>query len=495
VESTPPLIATPIAVPFTDLLALFLPLLYYQRIDVACPGKRQGRRDFPRQPWPASVAGESPRLRTPYHKGPPYPTMAKKKSGKGRTLPELLAPAGTFEKMVTAIHYGADAVYLGGSRYSLRAKAGNFDDESMAGAVAYARERGVKVYVTVNIFAHQEDLAGLDDYLLFLGKLKVAGLIVADPGVFALAGRILPAMPRHLSTQANVTNSAAASFWLAQGASRLNLARELSLAEIGAIRREVAGELEVFVHGALCISYSGRCLLSSYLTGRDANQGNCAHPCRFRYVLQEEKRPGQYFPVEEDERGSYIFNAKDLCLLDSLPRLVATGVDSLKIEGRMKSIFYVGGVVRVYRAALDYLAGLAEEAWREPEAITMPAAFLEEIGRTGTRGMSENFLYHPPGAAEMLYDSSRASQEYEPVAVIRAGGEAPLVEIRNTLAVGETVEYMPRGIAAVPLRVTAMRDPAGQFLLRANPGNHLHLHTEPGLTTAEAPGIIRRRRS
>ncbi len=419
--------------------------------------------------------------------------MKKKKSVKG-IIPELLAPAGNLEKLVTAVHYGADAVYLGGSRYSLRAKAGNFTAQTMAEAVAYAHDHGVRVYVTVNIFAHHEDLIDLPAYLEGLGRLKVDGLIVADPGIFALARQALPEMPLHLSTQANVTNHAAADYWFSQGAARINLARELSLSEIKLIRDRVDKELEVFVHGALCISYSGRCFLSSYMTGRDANQGNCAHPCRFRYALQEEKRPGQFYPVEEDQRGSYIFNAKDLCLIDSLPCLVATGIDSVKIEGRMKSIFYVGAVVRVYRAALDYLAGLPESAWDTPEEISMPAGFREEILRIGTRGITENFLHGPPGPAEMLYDSSRAVQEFEPVAVIRELGITPLVEVRNTLLAGEAIEYMPRGTALQPVTVIAMRDAEGRELLRANPGNRLYLETEPGLNEAEVHGILRRKR-
>ncbi len=237
--------------------------------------------------------------------------MQEKKSGKGSSvrIPELLVPAGNYEKLVTATHYGADAVYLGGKRYSLRAKAGNFSSEDMARGIAYAHQHGVKVYVTINILAHNDDLEGLADYLREVRDLGADAVIVSDPGILREARQSVPDLPIHLSTQANVTNHAAARFWLDQGVCRLNLARELSLAEIREIRRRARGELEIFVHGALCISYSGRCMLSSYyLTGRDANQGNCAHPCRYRYTLLEEKRPGQYFPVEEDERGTYIFN-------------------------------------------------------------------------------------------------------------------------------------------------------------------------------------------
>ena len=279
-----------------------------------------------------------------------------KSSNRSFSLPELLAPAGSFEKLVTAIHYGADAVYLGGSRYGLRAKAGNFSNESIREAVSYAHRHKVKIYVTVNIIAHGDDFDGLEDYLLLLEDAGVDGLIISDPGILMLAGKTVPGLPIHLSTQANVTNPQAASFWISQGVSRLNLARELSLAEICTIRETVSAELEVFVHGALCISYSGRCMLSSYMTGRDANQGNCAQPCRYSYTLVEEKRPKEFFHVEEDRRGTYIFNSKDLCLLRRLPELVAAGIDAIKIEGRMKSIFYVGGVIRVL-AALSLLPG------------------------------------------------------------------------------------------------------------------------------------------
>ena len=270
-------------------------------------------------------------------------------------VPELLAPAGNFDKLVMAIHYGADAVYLGGLKYSLRARAGNFDDTGIIRAVDYAHAHGVKVYITVNIFAHNRDLDGLSDDLIFLRKADVDGLIIADPGIFHIARQVVPELPLHLSTQANVTNVASAQFWQQQGVSRLNLARELGLEEIRQVRRGTDVELEIFVHGALCISYSGRCMLSNYFTGRDANQGDCAHPCRYSYKLVEEKRPDQYFPVEEDERGTYIFNSRDLCLLQRLPELVSAGVDSIKIEGRMKSIGYVGSVVRLYRAALDWI--------------------------------------------------------------------------------------------------------------------------------------------
>ena len=423
--------------------------------------------------------------------------MNKKESNKAsvRAMPELLAPAGNFEKMVTAIHYGADAVYMGGKQFSLRAKAGNFSDEKMTEAVKYAHDHDVKVYVTINILAHNRDFAGLDDYLRKLQEAEADGLIISDPGILRRARKCVPNIPVHLSTQANVTNAEAAEFWFEQGVSRLNLARELSLEEIQEVRRKVRGELEIFVHGALCISYSGRCMLSNYMTGRDANQGACAHPCRYSYKLIEEKRPGELFPVEEDERGTYIFNSKDLCLLEGLPELVASGADSLKIEGRMKSIFYVGGVTRIYRAALDYLRDLPDDAWENPAEILLPPIFSEEIAKTGTRGTSQNFFRKAPGSSDMLYTSSRVDMEVEPVAVIRKEGDVPLVEARNVLETGNQIEYMLTGIDCIPCTVTRMETEKGEEISRANPGNRVFLHTEPILQQGRLNGILRRKKS
>lgn len=409
-------------------------------------------------------------------------------------LPELLAPAGNYEKLVSAIHYGADAVYLAGKEFGLRAKAGNFNLETMRKAVQFAHNQGVRIYVTINIFAHNKDFESFAEYLEQLVDIGVDGVIVSDPGILLQVKNLAPEMSIHLSTQANVTNHHSAQFWVNQGVSRLNLARELSLKEIEQIRLAVDSELEVFVHGALCISYSGRCMLSNYLTGRDANQGSCAHPCRFSYSLVEEKRPGEYFPVEEDERGTYIFNSKDLCLLDMLPQLVAAGVDSLKIEGRMKSIFYVGGVTRIYRAALDYLASLPAEAWENPEVITLPETLLEEVRSTGTRGATENFIKDRPGSSEMIYTSSRLSQVYEPVAVIREIEKQLLVEIRNTVIAGETIEYMDRSATCIKTSITSMTDVDGMSVEKANPGNRLYLHLEPPLEAAEVNGILRRKK-
>lgn len=423
--------------------------------------------------------------------------MNKKESNKAvvPSIPELLAPAGNFEKMVTAIHYGADAVYMGGKQFSLRAKAGNFSEEKMMEAVGYAHAHDVKVYITINILAHNRDFSGLDDYLLQLKKAGVDGLIISDPGILRCARKIVPDIPVHLSTQANVTNAQAAQFWFEQGVSRLNLARELSLEELLEVRSETQGELEIFVHGAICISYSGRCMLSNYMTGRDANQGACAHPCRYSYKLLEEKRPGEYFPVEEDERGTYIFNSKDLCLLEGLAELVASGANSLKIEGRMKSIFYVGGVTRIYRAALDYLKDLPTEAWENPAEIVLPSMFGEEIAKTGTRGTSQNFFRQAPGSSEMLYKGSRVQMEVEPVAVIRREGAFPLVEARNVLETGDQIEYMLPGLNCESCTVIRMETEKGEERTRANPGNRIVLHTEPPLQGIRLNGILRRNKN
>lgn len=407
-------------------------------------------------------------------------------------MPELLAPAGNREKLITAIHYGADAVYLGGANWSLRAQAGNFDRAGLREAVSYAHQRGVKVYVTVNIFAHNRDLNGLEDYLLFLREAGADALIVADPGILQLCRETVPELPLHLSTQANVTNKASVRFWAAQGVKRINLARELSLEEIRTIRQAVPDiALEVFVHGALCISYSGRCLLSSYLTGRNANLGDCAHPCRYSYHLLEEKRPGQYFPVVEDKRGTYIFNSRDLCLLNRLPELAAAGIDSVKIEGRMKSVGYVGAAVRVYRAALDWIntQRTAGAAWEE---LVLPPVFAEEIAKVGTRGQTENFFSAAPSSAAMLYDRMRDMQPFAPVGIVR-GTEPLLLETRNVLETGDQIEYLGRKLEPEVCTVLAMTAADGTTVRRANPGCVVTPELVPTPAGVEVNSLFRKR--
>lgn len=427
-----------------------------------------------------------------------------KKTAQPARIPELLAPAGSFEKMRAAIHYGADAVYCGGRKYSLRAHASNFSDKQLAEAVVYAHERGVKLYVTVNIMAHQEDLQGLESYLYFLRDARVDGIIISDPGILTMSRELIPEIPIHLSTQANVTNPANARFWETQGVARLNVARELGLKEIADIRQALAREtqVEVFVHGALCISYSGRCMLSYYFTGRDANRGECAHPCRYNYVLQEEKRKGQYFPVEEDEHGTYIFNSKDLCLLNKLPQLINSGVDSLKIEGRMKSVYYVGSVVRVYRAALDFIAENMTQSLENKVTHNLPPVYMNELMKVGTRGYTENFIFGPPGPDDMLYDRPRTDQEYVPVGIVqgygsREPGENWLeVEVRNPVRKGETVEYLCRDINTVIFEVQELLDQDGIPLEQANPGNTVKMKYGVEVDPAwEVNGLLRKKKS
>jgi len=400
--------------------------------------------------------------------------------------PELLAPAGNFEKLKIAVRYGADAVYLGGRQYSLRAHAGNFSETELAEAVLFAHGHGVKVYAAANIFAHNQDLQGLAHHLRLLREVGVDGVIISDPGVLSMARQTVPELPIHLSTQANVTNLASARFWADQGVRRLNLARELSLAEIREIRRAVSCELEIFVHGAVCISYSGRCLLSLYLTGRHPNRGDCAHPCRYLYRLEEEKRPGQFFPVEEDSRGTYIMNSKDLCLLPRLGELIEAGADSFKIEGRMKSTYYVGGIVRLYRAALDFFLDQGSRA-------ELPAAYFAELSRIGSRGGTDHFLTGPPDGSDMLYDGITVRQEYGPAGIVREGGPRPLVEVRNPITVGEELEYLAAGLENVNARIEGMETLDGQPISRANPNQLVRLFLAPPARGWEPLGLVRKR--
>lgn len=402
---------------------------------------------------------------------------------------ELLAPAGSLEKLKTAIHYGADAVYLGGKEFSLRAHATNFSRQDMLEAVLFAHDRNVPVFVTVNIFAHNRDLTDVAPYLQWLEEIGVDGLIISDPGVLNIANRVVPHMSIHLSTQANVTNIESARFWEKQGVSRLNLARELTLTEISEIKKNIKAKIEIFVHGALCISYSGRCMLSLYLTGRDANQGKCAHPCRYGYRIEEQKRQGQFFPVEEDGRGTYIFNSKDLCLINRLPELIAAGVDSIKIEGRMKGIYYAGGIVRIYRAALDYIYQTMEEAPGEP--VVMPGDFMEEIVKLGSRGYTENFFDGAPEVDDMRYTGARVDQTYVPAAIVLQPGPRPFVEARNRIRPGEKLEYMGRGLENISFEIHAIETAQGKVLQQANPGNEVYLTTTPEISW-QPYGLIRR---
>ena len=352
--------------------------------------------------------------------------------------PELLAPAGTLEKLKIAVHYGADAVYLGGKAFGLRSLAGNFTLDELREGLSYAHERGVKVFLTLNAYPDNTELPSLQSYLEELAPLPVDAYIAADPGVIAMIRQVSPGREIHLSTQANTTNWQSVLFWQQQGIKRINLAREMSLEGIRTVREKVSAELEIFVHGALCISYSGRCLLSNLLSRRNANKGECSHPCRWRYALVEETRPGEYFPIREDAGGTFIFNSRDLCLLPYLPELVASGVDSLKIEGRMKGIYYVASTVRIYRAALDRLAA-------DPSGYRCEPSWIEELQKVSHRGYTSGFLLGQPGDGDQEYHS-RYLRSYEFVGVVveAAIDGSVVVEVRNQIRLGDTVEWLGR---------------------------------------------------
>lgn len=357
--------------------------------------------------------------------------------------PELLIPASSLEVLKTAVIFGADAVYIGGEAFGLRAKAKNFSMDDMREGIRFAHERGVKVYVTANILAHNDDLPGVREYFKELKEIGPDALIIADPAVFEIAGEICPEIERHISTQANNTNYGTYLFWWKQGAKRVVSARELSLAEIKEIREKIPDgmEIESFVHGAMCISYSGRCLLSNYFTGRDANRGACTHPCRWKYSIVEETRPGEYMPVYENERGTYIFNSKDLCMIGHIPELIDAGIDSLKIEGRMKTALYVATVARTYRRALDDYA-------RSPELYrkNMPW-YLDQISNCTYRQFTTGFYFGKPADESQIYDSNTYVKEYTYLGIISGEqGGMYRIEQRNKFSVGETVEIMkPKG--------------------------------------------------
>jgi putative protease len=353
---------------------------------------------------------------------------------------ELLAPAGSMEKLKMAFLYGADACYLGGTAFGLRANAKNFDLDQITQASEYAHERGKRIYVTVNIMAHSEDLIGLEDYLKGLSQAKVDAILVSDPGIFMTVKESVPEIEVHLSTQANATNYRTVQYWKNQGMKRAVLARELSLKEIREIRDKVdeSFELEAFVHGAMCVSYSGRCLLSSFLTGRDANRGECSHPCRWKYHLVESTRPDEYYPIEEDGHGTYILNSKDLCMIQHIPDLVHAGISSLKIEGRMKSVYYVATVVRAYRLALDAF-------YNDPVHWKFNPYWMEEIEKTSHRKFTTGFYYGNQFEAAQTYDTSKYIREYSFTGVVIGENYESgcwKIEQRNKFSVGEEVEII-----------------------------------------------------
>ncbi len=351
-------------------------------------------------------------------------------------VPELLAPAGDFEKLQTAYDYGADAAYIGGEQFGLRAKAGNFTADTLARARDLAQQRGKKLFLTLNAYLNTAECDALAEEVERLKPLDFDAYIIADPGVLALVRRIDPKRCLHLSTQANTTNLEAVRFWQQAGVSRINLAREMGLEEMCRIRQKVDLELEVFIHGAMCVAYSGRCLLSSAMTGRSANSGACSHPCRWKYALVEQTRPGEYYPIDEDETGSYLLNSRDLCLIDHLPALIEAGIDSLKIEGRMKSRYYLAAVIRVYRAAIDrYL--------QNPQAYRFDPLWREELDKVSHRPYDTGFLLGNDDA--MIHtDDSLYRRTYDFVGLVLdvdAQGVA-LVEGRNRFFPGEELELI-----------------------------------------------------
>ncbi|WP_019553004.1 peptidase U32 family protein [Propionispira raffinosivorans] len=356
--------------------------------------------------------------------------------------PELLAPAGNLEKLKVALLYGADAVYLGGKAFGLRAFGGNFTNEELKEGVDFAHSLHKKVYVTVNIFPHNSDLEALPDYLLFLDRIKVDAVLVADLGIFMMARSLVPNLPLHISTQSNNTNWAAVNAWDDLGATRVVLAREMSLAEIKEIREKSKVELEMFVHGAMCISYSGRCLMSNYFTGRDANRGSCAQPCRWKYSLVEEKRPGEYFPVEEDDRGTYIFNSKDMCLLPHIDEVIASGVTSLKIEGRMKSVHYVASIVKAYRQAIDSYC-------ENPVQFKIEQAWIDELHKVSHRAYTTGFYFNKPTEDDQIYSTSSYTQTSDFIGFVLSYDEKTkmaVVEQRNNMKLGQEIEvFQPCG--------------------------------------------------
>ena len=367
--------------------------------------------------------------------------------------PELLVPASSLEVLKIATVFGADAVYIGGEAFGLRAKARNFSKEEMA------HEHGVKVYVTVNILAHNYDLEGVREYLKELKELKPDALIIADPGIFTYAKEICPEIERHISTQANNTNYETYRFWYNLGAKRVVSARELSLEEIRQIRAHIPEDMEIetFIHGAMCISYSGRCLLSNFLVGRDANQGACTHPCRWKYSIVEESRPGEYMPVYENERGTYIFNSKDLCMIEHMDDVLTSGIDSLKIEGRMKTALYVATVARTYRKAIDdYLEDPAKYqanmSW-----------YQEQIAGCTYRKFTTGFFYGKPNQEAQIYDNNTYEKGYTYLGFAEAIDERGYVQItqRNKFTVGETIEIMKPDGANVVVPVKAIYDEEG----------------------------------
>lgn len=378
-------------------------------------------------------------------------------------LPELLAPAGNLKKLKVALDYGADAVYCAGKEFGLRAKAENLSREEMVKAKEYAHQRSKKVYVAVNTIPHNSELDKIIDYMKFLQEIEVDGAIISDPGVLYLISQEDIELPIHLSTQANTVNWASTKFWEARGLKRIILARELSRREIKDIADKTDVELEIFVHGAMCISYSGRCLLSSYLTGRDANRGECAQPCRWKYSLVEKERPDQYFPVNENKEGTYILNSRDLNLLAKIPKIIETGVDSLKIEGRMKSPNYVATVTAVYRAALDFYQS-------SPEDYVMKEKWQSELRKISHRPYTCGFFEGSPGAEGQNYDSSSYIRNYRFIGIVKGyqpESKLAIVKVKNKFSLDEEIEIFGPDCKVIEQKVVKLFDSEGNEIEEA----------------------------
>ncbi|MCR4924370.1 MAG: U32 family peptidase [Lachnospiraceae bacterium] len=373
--------------------------------------------------------------------------------------PELLIPASSLEVLKTAVIFGADAVYIGGEAFGLRAKAKNFSHDDMKEGIEFAHKAGKKVHVTANILAHNADLEGAKEYFKELNELKPDALIIADPGMFTLAREYCPETDIHVSTQANNTNYLTYNFWYKQGAKRVVAARELSLKEIKEIREHIPKDMEIecFIHGAMCISYSGRCLLSSYFTGRDANKGECTHPCRWKYAVVEEKRPGEYLPVYENDRGTYIFNSKDLCMIEHIPDMLRAGIDSFKIEGRMKTALYVAAVTRTYRRAIDDCL----ESLEKYEANR--ASYMEEIAKCTYRQFTTGFYYGKPSEESQIYDNNTYVREYVYLGMVyEKKGDRVVIEQRNKFCTGDSIELMKADGSDIFVKVVSIQNEEGE---------------------------------
>ena len=397
---------------------------------------------------------------------------------------ELLSPAGDLQKLRYAVHYGADAVYAAGKHFGLRAKTSNLDNNELLTAAKFCHDNNCKIYVAVNIFAHNRDIEILPDYLQFLQEIAVDAFIISDPAVFLLARELAPEIPIHVSTQANVTSWKAAAFWKKQGAKRIILARELTFAEIRQIREKLPDiELEMFVHGAMCMSYSGRCLLSSYLNARSANQGNCTQPCRWEYRLVEETRAGEYFPVEEDERGTYILNSKDLCLIRRLPEISAAGIDSIKIEGRMKSLYYVANSTRVYKEALL----LAEQ--NKP----LPSDLTDELNKISHRHYSEAFFDAFDSSQTQYTSTSAYARDYQFVGeIVETEGCSVRLAVRSGFKIGEKLEIIfPDRRYDFQWRIDNISDADGEALECSKPNTIVKIYLPEIIPSG---GIIRKKK-